>query len=167
MRFGFSDGSCGSVRGSWWFQSPSPKSVENSTFWSLWGMAADPRGGVHNSGAWGLKLAKRVLPCCWGMRRSTQKGTPPTRAAGEARHAGEYTIRRVWGLEPAKKVLPRVLLGSTQFGSLGPELFRNGYSHASCSGEGPGATWKSSLGPRNCRKRKPYSTMNPGKRDSI
>ena len=116
MRFGFSDGSCGSVRGSWRFQSPSPKSVENSPFWSLGEMAADPRGGVHNSGAWGLKLAKRVLPCllgdaeehtkgcsphacCWGgpplggVHNSGSLGPGACEKGTPARAAGKYTIR--------------------------------------------------------------------------
>ena len=167
MRFGFSFGSCGSVRGYWRFQSPSPKSVENNTFWSLRGMAAEPRGGVHNSGVWGLKLATRVLPRVLlgrgplhgGVHNSgvwfeacergtfTRFGGGPPEPSGEytirefgvwslrkgysraccwggARHAGEYTIREfgAWSLRtptrgvgegPAKR-------GSTQFGSLGP-----------------------------------------------
>ena len=107
MRFGFSDGSCGSVRGSWRFQSPRPKSLENNTFWgsTQFGSlgpeacekgtptrAAEKRGGaggVHNSGVWGLELAK--------------KGAPK-RAAGE----GSATRR------------------NTQFGSLGPDACEKG-----------------------------------------
>ena len=136
MRFGFSDGSCGSVRGSWRFQSPSPKSVENNTFWSL-GMAAEPRGGVHNSG---LKLAKRVLPHVllgrgpprggvhnsgvWGLKLAKWVLPRVLLGRGRARRTGEYTIRA----EACENGTPRVLLGgargpaawgSTQFGSLG------------------------------------------------
>ena len=85
-------------------------------------MAAGPRGRVHKSGVWGLKLPKRVGPAA---------------------------------------------RGSTEFGSLGPEVCEKGTPTRPALGKGTGATWKSSSGPRNCRKRKPKSTMNPGKRDSI
>ena len=76
VRFGCGSGSCDSffptvpaVPGG---SNPLVPSVENSTFWSLGGMAAEPRGGVHNSGVWGLKLAQRVLPrvLLWGGARS-------------------------------------------------------------------------------------------------
>ena len=121
MRFGFSDGSCVSGRGSWRFQSPSPKSVENNTFWSLGEMAAEP--GVHNSGVWGLKLARRVLP-----RVLLGRG-PPRRGVHNS---------GVWGLKRADKVLPRVLLGKGppcggvhNLGVWALELVK-GYSHACC-----------------------------------
>ena len=109
MRFGFSDGSCGSVRGFWRFQSPSPKSVESNTFWSLGGMAAEPRGGVHNSGVWGLELAKRVLPRvllgrgppCGGVHNSEacENGTP-TRDAGSTQFGALKLAKRV--LQPGR-----------------------------------------------------------------
>ena len=54
-------------------------------------MAAAPRGGVHSSGVWGLKLAKRVLP-----RVVLGRGPP---------HGGVHNSG-VWGLKLAKRVLP-------------------------------------------------------------
>ena len=159
MRFGFSDGSCGSVRGSWRFQSPSPKSVENNTFWSL-GMAAEPRGGVHNSGVWGLKLAKRVLPHVllgrgpprggvhnsgvWGLKLA-KKVLPRVLLERGPPRGGVHNLG-VWGLELVKRVLPRVL-GEYTIRKFGACSLRKGYSHACCSGKGPGAIHGRDWGP--------------------
>ena len=148
MRFGFSDGSCGSVRGFWRFQSPSPKSVENSTFWSL-GMAAEPRGGVITQfGSLGPEAC--------------EKG-PPTRAAGEGPLTRGST--QFGSLGPAKKVLPRVLhVGGYTFGSLESEACEKG-TPTRAAGEGPptqGSIKFGSLGPEACQKGTPTRAAGEG-----
>ena len=153
MRFGFSDGSCGSVRGSWWFQSPSPKSVENNTFWSLGGMAAEPRGGVHNSGVWGLKLAKRYSHAGEepATRGSTQFGSLGPGACEKG------TPTRAGGQGPATR-------GSTEFGSLGPGACEKS-TPTRAGGQGPatrGSTQFGSLGPGACEKGTPTRAGGQG-----
>ena len=83
------------------------------------GRGPEPRGGVHFSGLWGLKLPKSVLP----------------HALGEgARSHARYTIWEFGGLETCEKC--------THSWGRGP---REGLQSVlpRASGEGPAATWRS------------------------
>ena len=147
MRFGFSDGSCGSVRGSWRYQSPSPKSVENNTFWSLGGMAAE-RGSTQFGSLGPDACEKGTFTRAWGVHNS---GVWPPR--GGVHNSG------VWGLKFAKRVLREgpamraagkgpAARGSTQFGSLWPGACEKA-TPMRVAGEGPamrGSTQFGSLG---------------------
>ena len=76
-------------------------------------MAAEPRGGVHNSGVWGLKLAKRVLPRVLlgrGPRLDSGVWVLGEGPSTQAMHNSGVHNLGVWGLKLAKRVLPRVLL---------------------------------------------------------
>ena len=92
MRFGFSDGSCGSVRGSWRFQSPSPKTTH-------FGASEWPRSHtgeyIHNSGVLGPEAC--------------ETGTP-TRGGGEGPPTRRSTQFGILGPEPSGPKLPNCVL---------------------------------------------------------
>ena len=153
MRFGFSDGSCGSVRSSWRFQSPSTSSSSNSTTRAAG--EGPPRGGVHNSGVWGLKLAKRYSHASFGEEPATRGRTQFGSLGPEICEKGTPT--RASGEEPATQ-------GSTQFGSLGPETSEKG-THTRASGEEPatrGSTQFGSLGPETSEHGTPTRASRTG-----
>ena len=110
------------------------KACEKGTPTCAAGEGPAVRGSTQ--GVWGLDLVKKVLP------------------RGEVHSSG------VWGLKLANKVLPCVLLGTggaprtgeCTIRKFGACSLRKGYSHGGCSGEGPGATWKSSLGAPKLQK---------------